>query len=41
MEEEAEIVARTLKRGEGDNREQSPMALLCGGSMLSSVRNLT
>ena len=41
MEEEAKIVARTLERGEGNNWEQSPMALLCGGSMLRSERNLT
>jgi hypothetical protein len=41
VEEEAEIVARTLERGEGNNSEQRPMELLCGGSMLSSERNLT
>lgn len=41
MEEEAEILARTLERGEGNNREESSMALLCEGSMLRSERNLT
>jgi hypothetical protein len=40
VEEEAEIVARTLERGEDNNWEQSPAALLCGGYMLRSERNL-
>jgi hypothetical protein len=40
VKEEAEIVALTLERGECNNWEQSPMALLCGGSMLRSERNL-
>ena len=41
MEEEAEIVERTLERGECNNWEESPMALVCEGSMLRSERNLT
>jgi hypothetical protein len=39
VEEEAKIVARTLERGEGNDWEQRPVALLCGGSMLSTERN--
>jgi len=41
VEEEAEIVARTLERGEGNNWEEGPIVLLCEGSMLRSERNLT
>jgi hypothetical protein len=41
VEDEAEIVARTLERGEGNNWEQSPLALFCGVSMLGSEKNLT
>ena len=39
--EKAEIVAGTLERGEEKKWEKSPVALLYGGSMLRSERNLT
>jgi hypothetical protein len=40
MAEEAEIVARTLERGEGNDWEQSPVVLLCRVSTLRSEWNL-